>query len=258
MHINTFSWTEGLLSGEEKIACTLSWFAVDQQMLDDQPPDSDESERLLQEGNLLRRSQPRSGYKLFHAAVATAKKHGSWLLHALALNQLAGSCDQLDNSMKCLDESADSLRKDIELCQDELLQARAKPRRARKVLGPRLELLEVIEQSRDQYQLVIASIPLRKLRFVADMALIKHEYVQAESAAAKGEDEAVKLFGYNHWWRAVFLIRLATARLYLQGKSVQAHEHCDAAHAVLSDWDSQTFAAERKLLASVARNIPRD
>ncbi|MBY0548652.1 MAG: hypothetical protein K2W95_15380 [Candidatus Obscuribacterales bacterium] len=190
----------------------------------------------------------------FVEAMDLAREEGLQFMEALIRAQYGLSLMNKDLVIAALKEAAANCQQSISEWQDRLIYMRAKPETAAPILDPQQELLEVILQNLEQYELVKASDLLRTRRRVIEDLLGEQAFDRAEYYAQSALKEA-HAYGRRHWWTGIMLSLLARSQVH-QRKFTEALAHMDVAERILHEWvlDSQSvLASEMSQLASLRK-----
>lgn len=126
------------------------------------------------------------------------------------------------------------------------------------IMTPRVALRDLIEENQRQFQFRQDSLLLAETKTNIDRHLAAGRWVEAANVARIGSQNVTEMYGKDHWWNAVMLLRLGTALLRQQevAKAQQAVAHVGS---ILDEWTDyadtgvDVFKFERDML-SVARN----
>jgi hypothetical protein len=107
------------------------------------------------------------------------------------------------------------------------------------ILQPRNSLRELIVDNLDQFNLRQDSLLIAETRTNINRLLAQSNWLQAGNVAKIGVENATALFGENHWWVAVMLVRRATA-LLRQQQAKLAQPLVKRASYIFSEWTDHT------------------
>lgn len=131
------------------------------------------------------------------------------------------------------------------------------------VIGPRLELLELVEHNLHQFMALANSVFYRNWRIHIDKGLMmQSKWREAEHASRMLMVHVEEgTFGIDHWWHAVFAIRLGHA-LLRQGKVESARCVLEPAAQILLEWvpdpATSVFKEEWDLLQMAMKEVEID
>jgi hypothetical protein len=177
------------------------------------------------------------------------------MLQTLLMDGMSPSGSQLhflDQALQTLDFELFSLR--------EQFMAQRTPRKVAVVaMAPRLELRDLIEENKRQFQLREDCLLLAETRLNVDRHMASGQWFQASNVAQIGLQNTIEMFGTDHWWNAVMMVRLATA-LLRQQKVAKAQSLIANVGSILDEWTDYSvkgdvFAFERDALRTAQHDI---
>lgn len=159
-----------------------------------------------------------------------------------------------------LGQALTTLDAELDRQRDSMTTARTTRKDALPIMTPRLDLRELIEENLRQFQFRQDSLMLAETRVNCDRHLAAGAWEPAVSVARIGSQNATELFGADHWWNAVFRVRLATALLRMQ-EVVRARQALDKVASIFDEWTdysdkgNDVFKFQRDILATAQADI---
>lgn len=207
-----------------------------------------------------RRYQVDIARRHYAEASSIARREKDGFIEAAALTRLTMNADGTVNSASQPDflrAAIEVLEFDIYTMQEQFLEQRTAREVALPLMQPRTDLLELIKHNFEQYELRQKSANLCETRNNAGRLLAQGRWFNAEAVARTGVSNATKVFGAQHWWNAVMLVRLSTA-LLRQGKHKEAAPLVARAAALFHEWSDDStgyFNEEIGLLQAAQSDV---
>lgn len=107
------------------------------------------------------------------------------------------------------------------------------------ILQPRNTLRELIVDNLEQFNFRQDSLLIAETRTNINRHLAQGNWLQAGNVAKIGAENATEMFGENHWWVAVMLVRRATA-LLRQQQAKMAQPLVKRAAYIFAEWTDFT------------------
>jgi hypothetical protein len=196
-------------------------------------------------------------------AAATARRHKDGFVEAAALMSQTILMDGMTNSQSqthFLGQALAALDSELEGHREQMLADRTPRAVAIVTMNPRMELRDLIVENNLQFQLRQDSLFLAETKTNADHHMGAGDWMKAANVARIGANNAVELFGVDHWWHAVMRVRLATALLRMQ-EVVAARQVVANTSSILDEWTDydtrgvDVFKFERDMLSIAQHDI---
>ncbi|MDZ4836315.1 MAG: hypothetical protein SGJ27_21250 [Candidatus Melainabacteria bacterium] len=207
------------------------------------------------------RYQPESARRLYCQAAAVARRNKDYFVEAAVVMCQTMMMDGMTNGesqIQYMEQAREALEYGLYALRDQLLEARTKRSEAVEVIGPKLDLLTLIEENKQQYTMRQNMLLIAETRLNIDRHMAAGNWVQAANVARIGSQHASEQYGSDHWWNGVMLARLATALMRLQ-EVQQARQLMRTATTVLGEWTDYSakdaFDFEHDLLSVVHHDI---